>query len=277
MLGLSFSPTLRQEVYCQGATISRVVILGIGMTSPEPCASRSLQIPNTACATRSSGMNSHGRTGHSGGSRQSRVRAFRTPDQWIFHSASRAAKTILRIPTPGGLIGYLRRCRAAFGAGSVLDLRPLAVRAAGIRSNAGFTKIYALVFDDFVIYDSRVAAALGMLVVRWWARKSPTIKRRSLIPPPLQFCHLPAMGEANRDPNTNALHISGFPRCTSQLQHLRSNIRANWLLTRALRGTHFEAQIRARFAHLPVHPLRALEGALFMIGYDLGTDWSPLA
>lgn len=179
--------------------------------------------------------------------------------------------------TPGGLIGYLRSCRAAFGAGSVLDLRPLAAPAAGIRSNAGFTKIYALAFDDFVIYDSRVAAALGMLIVRWWARKSPTIKRGSPIPPPLRLCHLPAMGAANRDPNTNALHISGFPRCTSQLQHLRSNVRANWLLIRALRGTHFEAQIDGRAAHTPVLSLRALEAALFMIGYDLGPDWSPLS
>lgn len=176
--------------------------------------------------------------------------------------------------TSEGLIGYLHRCHAAFGAGVALDLLPLANIAPGIRSNAGFTKIYALAFDDFLIYDSRVAAALGMLIVRWWARKS-LITGSEPIPPPLRLCHLPAMGDANRDPNTNALRISGFPRCSSPLQHLQSNVWANWLLSHALCGTHFEAEIQARFAHLPVRPLRALEAALFMIGYDLGANWSP--
>ena len=30
--------------------------------------------------------------------------------------------------------------------------------------NSGFTKIYSLYIDDFIIYDSRVGAALGFLV-----------------------------------------------------------------------------------------------------------------
>lgn len=179
--------------------------------------------------------------------------------------------------TSGALIGYLRRCQAAFGSGAALNLLPLANVAPGIRSNAGFTKIYALAFEDFLIYDSRVAAALGMLIVRWWARKSHPPGPEQPIPTPLRLCHLPGMGDANRDPNTNAMRISGFPRCTSQLQHLQSNVRANWLLSHALRGTYFEAQIQTCLANLQVRPLRALEAALFMIGYDLGPDWSPLS
>lgn len=35
------------------------------------------------------------------------------------------------------------------------------------RFNAGMTKVYSLLVDDFIIYDSRVAAALTWLVVRW--------------------------------------------------------------------------------------------------------------
>lgn len=38
---------------------------------------------------------------------------------------------------------------------------------ADLRSNAGLTKVYSLVLDDFIIYDSRVAAALAWLVMIW--------------------------------------------------------------------------------------------------------------
>ena len=30
--------------------------------------------------------------------------------------------------------------------------------------NSGFTKIYSLIVQDFIIYDSRVGAALGLLI-----------------------------------------------------------------------------------------------------------------
>lgn len=33
---------------------------------------------------------------------------------------------------------------------------------------AGTTKVYALLLDDFIIYDSRVASSLAWLVKQWW-------------------------------------------------------------------------------------------------------------
>lgn len=178
--------------------------------------------------------------------------------------------------TPGGLIGYLIRCQTAFGSGATLDLSPLAATPPGLRSNAGFTKIYSLAFDDFVIYDSRVAAALGLLIVRWRAQCAYASAIKAPIPIRLQLCHLPAMGNSHRDPNDNAFHITGLPHCTGHLQHLQSNVRANWLLVHALHGTHFGREIAGHPLQFPVLPLRALEAALFMIGYDLAGNWPHL-
>ena len=36
-----------------------------------------------------------------------------------------------------------------------------------LRFNAGMTKVYSLMCDNFIIYDSRVAAALGWLVMKY--------------------------------------------------------------------------------------------------------------
>jgi len=65
---------------------------------------------------------------------------------------------------------YLKRCEAAFGHGNDLTLGPFHSHPSDLRSTAGFSKIYSLLFDDFVIDDSRVAAALGMLIIRYAAR-----------------------------------------------------------------------------------------------------------
>jgi len=63
----------------------------------------------------------------------------------------------------------------------------------GVRMNAGFTKIHALMLDDFVIYDSRVGAALGLLV-----RNFLTEKDIAYLPEVLHFAYgkaRPTVGE----------------------------------------------------------------------------------
>ncbi|MHB2080818.1 hypothetical protein [Pseudomonas asiatica] len=47
------------------------------------------------------------------------------------------------------------------------DLGYPVLRSKHLRFNAGMTKVYALICEDFLIYDSRVAAALGWLVVKY--------------------------------------------------------------------------------------------------------------
>jgi hypothetical protein len=177
---------------------------------------------------------------------------------------------------PGGFLGYLDRCHLAFGIGDALDLSPFHV-APGFRSNSGFAKIYALAFDEFAIFDSRVAAALGLMIVRWWALNGEAVP---LIPMSLRILCMPTptYRDPRRNPKRNVWGIGGFPvaqRGGNQvhLLHLQSNIHVNWILRAALQDSAFEAEVLKRPHPFGVVPLRALEAALFMIGYDLAGNW----
>ena len=130
-----------------------------------------------------------------------------------------------------------------------------------IKMNSGFTKIYSALISDFVIYDSRVGAALGLLV-----RKFLEEKNIKSIPDTLKFAYGKARPTKNediyqkfrnsRDPS-NDKYI--FPCLNNnQLGHIKNNIKANWLLK--------EVSFRSKFNIEPT-PIRALESALFMIGY----------
>jgi hypothetical protein len=176
--------------------------------------------------------------------------------------------------TPGQFLGYIGACDASFGNGLSVDLSKLRASGYGLRSNAGFTKIYSMCFKDFVIYDSRVAAALGMLITRFWLRKSPVgSKTVSLqIPSSLSLVWLAGTPGSIRDPNKNGAGIYGFPSHT-HVDHLLSNIKANWILAKAASGSHFESMVKDRPHQFPVTALRALEAAMFMLGYDLHGNW----
>lgn len=177
---------------------------------------------------------------------------------------------------PGGFVGYLTTCRISFGGGTALSLRAFIGSGYGLRSNAGFTKIYSLLFDDFVIYDSRVAAALCLLIVRFWCKRNLHSQRRVPIPRNLQFLCMPEYKNRRRDPNANDLQIGTFPSGSGLpvfVRHLTSNVYANWILTAALQGSLFETEV-VKYPHpYPVKAIRALEAALFMIGYNLNGNW----
>lgn len=126
-----------------------------------------------------------------------------------------------------------------------------------ITMNSGFTKIYSLLIDDFIIYDGRVGAALGLLVRRYCEEYNlPNI------PPLLSFAYGNARGSDRRNPSTKKYV---FPVLTnSWAKHTQNNLKANWLLREVLETCN------SRFNLLPPSKqLRALESALFMIGYDV--------
>jgi hypothetical protein len=141
------------------------------------------------------------------------------------------------------------------------------LRSKQLRFNSGMTKVYSLLCANFVIYDSRVAAALGWLVVKYCQTHGI-----SKVPDALCFPWAAAKEGAKttlpkrRNPGVCTLE---FKRLRSGTHHAHWNLRANWLLTAAL--THPAAAASA-FHNVPApnDPLRALEAALFMIGYDLG-------
>jgi hypothetical protein len=132
-----------------------------------------------------------------------------------------------------------------------------------LRFNAGMTKVYSLLLDHFVIYDSRVAGALAWFVVAW-AREQGL----DAIPPALQFACMSANEGPNvaqpkcRNPRTETLY---FPLLANRpYTHVKWNLRASWIVERLLE-THRDT----RFGSGP-DASRKLEAALFMWGYDLG-------
>ncbi len=131
------------------------------------------------------------------------------------------------------------------------------------RFNAGMTKVYSLLCSRFIIYDSRVAAALAWFVVKWCQETG-----LQQVPAQLAFPCLAAKEAANaglkkvRNPSVADLR---FPALIGASQHAKWNQRASWVLDAALAkagGTGFGDN------------LRALEAALFMWGYDLGSSRS---
>ncbi|WP_448196926.1 hypothetical protein [Pseudomonas putida] len=136
-----------------------------------------------------------------------------------------------------------------------------------LRFNAGMTKVYSLMCENFIIYDSRVAAALGWLVMRYCGEQKLTA-----LPEGLRFPWAPAKeavnatAPKNRDPGVE--HEFRFPRLRRGHHHALWNMRASWVLSEAL--AHPSAQ-GSRFHEGAGKPVRKLEMGLFMIGYDLGS------
>lgn len=165
-----------------------------------------------------------------------------------------------------GLAGMLQSVVAALDAG---DERAALLRSDNLRFNAGMTKVYSLLCKDFIIYDSRVAAGLGWLVVKY-CHAHGLVK----VPPALCFPWAnakedkDALAPKRRNPGSDGFKFTGL---RSGRHHAMWNLRARWLLTAVLKhpsaaGSRFQ-QVAA-----PNDPLRAMEAALFMIGYDLGQE-----
>lgn len=131
-----------------------------------------------------------------------------------------------------------------------------------LRFNAGMTKVYSLLIDGFIIYDSRVAAALAWFIVQWMRETA-----RESLPPSLRFPCMVAKEAATstrrklRNPMTGS---SGFPLLGSRPHvHVKWNLRASWIVEALLQtasGTAFTPDREGS---------RKLEAALFMWGYDV--------
>ncbi len=140
--------------------------------------------------------------------------------------------------------------------GQLQQLRGIDVLPSFIEVDSGTTKIYSLLDSSWAIYDGRVGAALGWLLRKW------SMEESQVVPLELRF----AWGyAASRNPNERRKRE--FP-CFSDagVDRVALNARVNWLLQLIL-----DTNEDSHFNHLP-RPLRALEAALFMIGYDVATS-----
>lgn len=121
-----------------------------------------------------------------------------------------------------------------------------------LRFNSGMTKLYSLLNNNFIIYDSRVAAALAWLVFDWSG---------AVVPHELAFRCMPArktLRQKRRNPDINQFcWVNNDP-----YQHFKWNVRANWVLEAAFSKASENGTI-------PYGNLRDVEAALFMLGEDL--------
>ena len=134
----------------------------------------------------------------------------------------------------------------------------------GVVMNSGFTKIYSLCIDDFIIYDGRVGAALGFLV-----RKFCEDCALEKVPNELAFAWGKGKESTYKSSLINKRNPSKgnyvFPELMNNpKRHTENNIRANWLLREIVDTTD------SKFNKLEkTIQLRALEASLFMIGYKV--------
>ena len=135
--------------------------------------------------------------------------------------------------------------------------------------NSGFTKIYSLIIDDFIIYDSRVSAALCHLIKLYLIEN-----RENKIPDSLNFRFEEGRKGESRNPNSKTLPFKFSKiRRYKQVEKKRindytdfqiNNIKASWILKEILERTESSFdEIEAS------NRLRSLEAALFMIGYSI--------
>lgn len=157
------------------------------------------------------------------------------------------------------LASYLFKVQEYFNGNCELSSRYLVKLNRGntdIKMNSGFTKIYSLLCKNFIIYDSRVGAALGKLVVDFLA--SQNSKYRT-VPSGLDFYYgIARNSNVNRNPSTERYKLKAL-RASSPV-HIRNNIKANWIVS-ALdlsNALGFSKQ---------TNPIRSFEAALFMVGY----------
>lgn len=142
-----------------------------------------------------------------------------------------------------------------------------------LQIDSGTTKVFSLLVPGFIIYDSRVAAAIGLLAVRWMQATG-----RDGIPASLRFSWQNGSSKIYSIRNPNRLLSSDqsiFPRAhsgdaKSKVQkRLSENIKASWLCDELLRVS-VEKFPSSGFATLDKNiRARALESALFMIGYSI--------
>ncbi|WP_010222396.1 hypothetical protein [Pseudomonas donghuensis] len=137
-----------------------------------------------------------------------------------------------------------------------------------LRFNAGMTKVYSLICKQLVIYDSRVAAALGWAVVKFCQQANPKLTQ---VPPELAFpwaSARPTKGiSKQRDPSQDNLR---FPSLQPGTVHAQWNIQASRILAAVLAHANAKDSGFNKHDDSGGSPLRRLEAALFMIGYDLG-------
>lgn len=130
--------------------------------------------------------------------------------------------------------------------------------------NSGYTKLYSLLIDNFIIYDGRVGAALGLLTrkfLNFQIEQNNHYNNNEFLQ--LNFAWGAGRGDIERR-NPSWEHYI-FPRLAGNhpgalITHLKNNMRANWIIS------EISNQLNQNNIEMDN---RMLEASLFMIGYDV--------
>lgn len=154
---------------------------------------------------------------------------------------------------PGRLAASCQAIASMQGGGTFSEP---AFRQAGARMNSGFTKIYAMLLDGFLMYDSRVAAAFALLLTIYASQGHPR----------------PAFADELCVFSGRSGHrvADGFANRSSEARHARANLVANWVVD-ALFLRHPAVAAIWQSMVPGTDRFRTVEAALFMLGYDIGT------
>jgi len=158
------------------------------------------------------------------------------------------------------LCDYLLRVKERLA----LDLPSYDYFFPGMHMTSGFSKIYSAYIDNYIIYDGRVGAAIGLLVRAFCVQsKLPRVPDELLFAWARGLESYNPSGTSRRNPS-NGSYV--FPKLLSYKpeKYLENNIRANWLLSSIALKT--ESSFKSKQLQ---DRLRAIEQALFMIGYDV--------
>lgn len=124
--------------------------------------------------------------------------------------------------------------------------------------SSGFTKIYAALNENFVMYDGRVGAALCYFI-----RKYLEGKGEHKLPLELMFGWGLGRSEKNRNPSSETLRFKEIT--ANRTIHFISNIKASWLLETIAK----DKAIVIPIAKNPAEKVFALQTALFVLGEEL--------
>jgi hypothetical protein len=160
---------------------------------------------------------------------------------------------------PFGLCRYLNRVREliALDNANTDDITPAAIPFA----SSGMAKIHSLVSaDGLVIFDARVAAALGECI-NYYLREVVHVHAIS------EILRIPRDTKPTRIPSPVEPGGDNHPIFTRDYRWLEAQVRVSWLIQAALQRS---PQV---FAHDDlVSRARMLEAALFMMGAQTGPD-----
>jgi hypothetical protein len=135
--------------------------------------------------------------------------------------------------------------------------------------NSSFTKIYALFSPKtFLIFDSRVSAGIGLIARDYWYLHG----KGSPLPLLLAFPVLEQKGKdgPNRNPTDKSKNIVFSSVNSNKAQkHAEWNVKANWIVENALGVARNSGLTQFAGATSQADQMRAVEAALFMIGYKV--------